>query len=292
MSLRVFHIYRTGGRKASSSASTFMKVRNVSTADCHEEKNHKERESSEEKFDFNKIRNEIRDHWLKSEAASPDGAKTKARYCCFTLHDAHQEYLKPSANWHWLDKELSSNVAGETGAVNIYQGALAAMKVRPLSCSSDAADFAMEHVANESAHLRMFQAVVPHGKHTRLLPIWRGAGWILGFLPTLLGGSKALYVTVESVETFVEEHFQEQIVPLKKQDSCPELVRLLEHCCEDEVHHKEDAERRLLNYHLNGDDDDSKGGGANQKFDAWWVTPWSKIVRTGSAVAAEIARRI
>jgi len=289
MSLRLFHICRAGGRKASSIAFNSMKLRHVSTSDLHKEKDHKRKESSEDTFDFNKIRNEIRDNWLKSEAASPDGARTKARYCCFTLQDAHREYLKPSANWHWLDRELSSNVAGETGAVHIYKGALAAMKVRPLSfsCSSDAADFAMEHVANESAHLRMFQAVVPHGKHTRLLPMWRAAGWVLGFFPTLLGGSKALYVTVESVETFVEEHFQEQIVPLKKQDNCPELLRLLEHCCEDEVHHKEDAERRLLNYQ-----DISKGDSNYQKFDAWWVTPWSKIVRTSSTVAAEIARRI
>ena len=85
--------------------------------------------------------------------------------------------------------------------------------------------------------------------------------------------------TVEAVETFVEEHFQEQIVFLKSQNQCPHLVQLLEHCCEDEVHHKEDAARRLLH-------------GSDCGFDAWWVKPWAVVVKGGSAFAAQIARRV
>jgi ubiquinone biosynthesis monooxygenase Coq7 len=107
------------------------------------------------------------------------------------------------------------------------------------------------------------------------------AGWTLGFLPTLLGGSQGLYVTVEAVETFVEEHYQQQIGPLKEQGGqSEELVRLLEHCCQDEVHHKEDAARKLL------------GTTNHEEFDAWWAQPWSAVVRRGSIVAAEIARRV
>ena len=228
-------------------------------------------------FDFENIRNEVMDYWLQSEAASPYGKATNARYCSFTLQDARREYLKPSANWHWLDRELSSNLAGETGAVYIYKGALSALNIRPIN--ADVLEFCQSHMVNESSHLRMFQYIVPHGKHTRLLPIWKMAGWTLGFLPTLLGGSRALYVTVEAVETFVEEHFQEQIVFLKSQNQCPHLVQLLEHCCEDEVHHKEDAARRLLH-------------GSDCEFDAWWVKPWAVVVNGGSAFAAQIARRV
>ena len=80
-------------------------------------------------FDFDQIRNEIMDQWLFSEAASPRGNTTGARYCCFTFHDGRREYLKDDANWHWLDRELSSNFAGETGAVYIYKGALSALAI-------------------------------------------------------------------------------------------------------------------------------------------------------------------
>ncbi|KAL3905265.1 MAG: hypothetical protein SGARI_004550 [Bacillariaceae sp.] len=89
----------------------------------------------------------------------------------------------------------------------------------------------------------------------------------------------ALYVTVKNVEEFVEEHFQDQIVPLRKEQTCPELLKLLEACCEDEVHHKEDAARHLL-----GDDSCKKL--------PWWAGPWAKVVKAGSALAADVARRI
>lgn len=240
-------------------------------------------------FDFDKVRNEIIEQWVKEEAKVPGGMQTTARYCCFTYNDAKRAYLEPSASWHWLDRELSSNLAGETGATYIYKGALTAMNIR-FSNHTDAINFCQDHMANESFHLSLFQSVIPEGKHTKLLPIWRLAGWTLGFLPTILCGPKGLYVTVEAVETFVEEHFQEQIVPLKKQCEqqqkllkgaheplYPELIRLLEHCCEDEVHHKEDAARHLLNN--------------ESQLDAWWIKPWSKVVRRGSIAAAEIARR-
>jgi ubiquinone biosynthesis monooxygenase Coq7 len=228
-------------------------------------------------FDFENIRNEILACWMTAEAESPNGSQTRATYCCFTYYDAVREYKKPRAKWHWLDRELSSNIAGETGAVHIYKGALAAMTIRS-DLSEEAQKFCKSHMANESSHLSLFQSIVPDGKYTRLLPIWRLCGWAVGFLPTMFGGSKALYVTVEAVETFVEEHFQEQIVPLKKKGASPELVRLLEHCCADEVHHKEDAVRHLLD--------------GDKNFDAWWVRPWSSVVRTGSIFAADVARRI
>lgn len=235
------------------------------------------------KFDFPKIREEIIQQWLNEEAklgaqAQSDDRRA-AQYCCLTYQDIVKNYHKSDAKWHWLDRELSSNVAGETGAVYIYRGALSAMRWRTREKTHEAAqEFCQEHMANESAHLQYFERIIPEGKHTALLPVWRLAGWTLGFLPTFLGGNKALYVTVEAVETFVEEHYQEQIIPLREKASAPELVKLLEHCCEDEVHHKEDAAQKLLS---SGDD-----------MKAWWIRPWSQIVRMGSTVAAEIARRV
>lgn len=230
-------------------------------------------------FDLPQIRNEITDRWVQAEASSSNGTKTRARYCCFTHHDAVREYQKPSASWHWLDRELSSNMAGETGAVYIYKGALTALNIRR-DTTKEALEFCNTHMTTESSHLQYFQSILPYGKYTKLLPIWKCAGWTLGFLPTMMGGSRALYVTVEAVETFVEEHYQEQIGPLHNEGSAPELTRLLEHCCEDEVEHKEDAAQKLLS-----SDSDS------HIKDLWWVNLWSSTVRQGSIVAAKVARR-
>jgi ubiquinone biosynthesis monooxygenase Coq7 len=238
--------------------------------------------SSRIQWDWDKIRNQILQNWLQAEAQSSNGITTRARYCCFTRDDGLRAYQDPKANWHWLDRELSSNIAGETGAVYIYKGALAALQHVRTDVSRQAVEFCQEHMTNESKHLQYFQTILPVGKHTRLLPIWKIAGWTLGFLPTVIGGSKALYVTVEAVETFVEEHFQDQIGPLTEQGGSDELVKLLQHCCADEVHHKTDAAKKLL----------EQSGDHGPYLNAWWVRPWSAIVQRGSAFAAEVARRI
>ena len=232
-------------------------------------------------FNYDKIRNEIIDYWMKAEATTTRGTTTKARYCCFTYHDVRREYLKTTAQWHWLDKELSSNIAGETGAVYIYLGAISAMNLRP--SSKEALDFCKTHMTTEQSHLSIFEKIVPKGKRTKLIPLWKIAGFTLGFIPTVIGGSKALYVTVESVETFVEEHFQSQIKSLTAKDNevyCPELVKALTHCCADEVHHKEDAKKHLLD------------NGKDSNLNSWWIKPWSWVVQTGSSVAAQLARRL
>lgn len=243
-------------------------------------------------FDFVGIRQEILQIWLQAEGRKSGGMQTKARYCCFTYHDGERAYNEKKATWHWLDQELSSNYAGETGAVSIYKGALAALNVRNYvllfknknNNNNDAAaavDFITTHMDNEASHLALFEKIVPEGKHTTLLPIWRVAGYMLGFVPTIFGGTKALYVTVVAVESFVEEHYQAQIRPLKKEGMSVELVRLLEHCCEDEVHHREDAAQKLL------------ANPENLNFETkWWMQIWSAVVRTGSIVAADVSRRV
>lgn len=113
-------------------------------------------------------------------------------------------YAEPAAPWYWLDCELSSNVAGETGAVYIYEGAKAALSLR--GASESTLSFVREHREAEARHLAIFSALLPPSKQTRLLPVWRVAGWVLGFVPALLS-DRALFLTVEAVETFVEVHY-------------------------------------------------------------------------------------
>jgi ubiquinone biosynthesis monooxygenase Coq7 len=252
------------------------------------QENHKNAKSVLARLNKETIRQEILHYWMVKQDKS--SCQRSSRCGCYTYYDAKRDYESRSSAWYWLDRELSSNLAGETGAVYIYKGALRALDWRDRflqsqndfapSGSSSARQFCETHHATEESHRRFFDAIVPVEKRTRLLPLWRWAGYSLGFWPTLIGGNQALYVTVEAVEDFVERHFLEQIMPLRTNQRCPELLKLLEACCEDEVHHKEDAARQLL-----GDDGDKKQM-------AWWAGPWSKIVKIGSATAAAVARRI
>ncbi|KAJ1638005.1 ubiquinone biosynthesis protein COQ7-domain-containing protein [Pavlovales sp. CCMP2436] len=234
--------------------------------------------AAQPQFDFPLVRRELFEAWSRAEARTVSGrAARQATYCNFTYLDAERLYASNSVSWHWLDREMSSNFAGETGAVAIYHGALSAISLRaafaPLP--ETARTFAAAHMEAEGQHLALLENTVPVSKRTRLLPAWRTAGWALGFLPTLVCGAPGLYRTVASVESFVEEHYQQQIIPLSKSGECPELVRLLTHCCADEVHHREDALKQL-----------PPGAGGPV---AW---AWGALVKTGSRVAAELARRI
>ena len=109
-------------------------------------------------------------------AATSDGSAA-------TLVIEASSYDDAAAPWLWLDRELSSNIAGETGAVCIYDGAAFALSLRGSTSPSTLA-FVEEHRAAEQSHLELFEALLPEHKRTRLLPIWRIAGFTLGFLPS------------------------------------------------------------------------------------------------------------
>ena len=232
----------------------------------------------------------------------------------------NSEYFSASGmiRWNHIDREMSSNVAGETGAVWIYKGALAATRFRK-NCD-EIKEFANEHMKAEQQHLDYFTDIIPEHMHTSLLPIWKFCGFMLGFLPTLIGKGPALYHTVDAVESFVEIHYNEQIEWLKefqkdnpnvllraievqdydkksidelrKSERYPEIIRLLSHCCADEVHHKLDARRRLLGL---CEEKETYTGVQNDDADLNYgliAKTWRIIVTFGSIYAAALARRI
>ena len=107
--------------------------------------------------------------------------------------------------------DLQSDHAGEAGAVMIYKGVLATSRDPAIR------HFAAEHLATEQQHLAFFDRWLPARHHSRLLPVWKAAGWALGALAGLFG-STAVYRTVEAVETFVEAHYQAQISRMRRSD--------------------------------------------------------------------------
>ena len=83
-------------------------------------------------------------------------------------------------------------------------------------------------------------------QRSRLLPLWRIAGWLTGALPALIG-PRAVYATIEAVETFVDQHYAEQIDwidrhhPGGKQVPLQALRVLLQTCRADEIAHRDEA---------------------------------------------------
>ncbi|MDJ0833236.1 MAG: demethoxyubiquinone hydroxylase family protein [Gammaproteobacteria bacterium] len=133
---------------------------------------------------------------------------------------------------------VRSDHAGESGAVAIYRGILAVSRDPAIR------EFARHHLATESEHLQLIEAILPAQQRSRLLPACRWAGWLTGALPALFGAS-AVYRTIDVVETFVDEHYREQIEILARDPAHGDLRELLERCRADEISHRDEARSQL-----------------------------------------------
>lgn len=166
-----------------------------------------------------------------------------------------------------LVADLQSDHAGEAGAVAIYRGMLA------VSRDPAVRRFALRHIRTELRHLRFFERWLPDAHRSRLLPIWRSAGWLLGAVAALFGRQSA-FRTVAAVESFVEEHYLAQIEIMDTSDDLQPLVAVLKIFCADEVHHRDDATARL--------------NGTEGKL----ARAWAQVIAVSSALGVQVARRI
>ena len=175
-----------------------------------------------------------------------------------------------------LIADLRTDHAGETGAVMIYRGILAVTR------DADVRHFAQAHLTTESGHLVLIEALLAPPQRSRLLPLWRFAGWLTGALPALIG-PRAVYATIEAVETFVDRHYAEQIDSIDRHDPggtqvpLQALRVLLQTCRTDEIAHRDEAAALLA---LSG------------KPASLAVRAWVRSVGAGSRVAVKICRWI
>jgi demethoxyubiquinone hydroxylase (CLK1/Coq7/Cat5 family) len=180
----------------------------------------------------------------------------------------------------WLAAELRSDHAGETGAVEIYRGILA------VSRDAGVRRFAEHHLATEQRHLVTLESLEPAVPRSRLLVLWRPAGWLTGALPAL-AGPRAVYATIAAVERFVDEHYAQQISRIDRELgradtgasgglNRPRLSALREtlaRCRDDELQHRDEA---------------LAAGPAT----GWVAAAWARVVGSGSAAAVSFARRL
>ena len=164
--------------------------------------------------------------------------------------------------------DLRTDHAGEVGAVCIYQGVLRVARDPVLRA------FAQRHLKTEQAHLRKIEAWLPKERRSRLLPVWRLAGFLTGALPALLG-PRAVYGTIEAVEQFVDQHYGEQIFHLEQYPELSALREVLLDCQADEVAHRDEAAA-------------ARGTGQRGLI----LSAWCWLVNAGSRGAVAVCRRV
>ena len=167
-----------------------------------------------------------------------------------------------------LESFLRSDHAGEVGAVYIYKGILSVAK------DPDLVEFSTRHLETEKEHLRKIEEILPSSKRSKLVGIWKIAGYLLGFLPSLFG-PRIVFATIEAVESFVEDHYEEQLKYLRAQDNPDHvLINLLQSCQDDEIEHKNES-------------------AIKKKFTPGiLLNLWMKIVGWGSSSAVKVAKII
>ena len=167
-----------------------------------------------------------------------------------------------------LESFLRSDHAGEVGAVYIYKGILSIAKDPAL------VEFSKRHLETEKEHLRKIEEVLPVSKRSKLVGIWKVAGYLLGFLPSLFG-SRIVFATIEAVESFVEDHYEEQLKYLRAQnDPDQALIDLLQSCQDDEIEHKNESAIK------------------KRSTPGFLLKFWMKIVGWGSSSAVKVAKII
>ena len=129
---------------------------------------------------------------------------------------------------------LRSDHAGETGAVYIYRG------IRAVTLVESVREFALQHQVTEERHLEIMNQILPREHRSRLLVLWRLAGWLTGALPALFG-ARAVYRTIDAVESFVDEHYRLQIDKLQTRPRDRKLRDILKACRADELLHRDEA---------------------------------------------------
>ena len=164
--------------------------------------------------------------------------------------------------------DLRTDHAGETGAVCIYQGILQFTRNPALRV------FAEHHLATEQSHLRHIESWLPKAQYSYLLPLWRFAGFMTGALPALVG-PRAVYVTIQAVETFVNQHYEDQVRALESMPALARLRQVLLECQDDEVAHRDQAAAAL-----------------GQKKTGLLLHFWSVLVGAGSRAAVAVCRHV
>lgn len=165
-----------------------------------------------------------------------------------------------------IDRFLRVDHAGELGAKRIYQGQLAVLKNHPVAEE-------IEHMKEqEQHHLDTFEQLI-NDYETRpsvLVPLWNGAGFMLGAVTAAMGPKAAMACTI-AVEEVIGEHYREQAEALD--DSEADLRATLRQFRDEELEHRDTA--------IDHDGEDAVG-----------YPMLRQVIQTGCRAAIRLAEKI
>src|SRR3989338_9520924 len=147
------------------------------------------------------------------------------------------------------------NHAGEFGAKVIYDGQIAALKMKN---DHETIELVKHMKDQENMHFDYFDDKIKQKKirPTIMQPLWKIGGFALGFLTAALNKKAAMCCTI-AVEEVIDEHYQNQIKYIKKeekflnQDEKKEFAELQEKI---EKFRKEELEHRDIGYEHKAED--------------------------------------
>lgn len=172
----------------------------------------------------------LRPLWRSADAAAPaaaepnavpaaavpavDTARTATRLVA--VIDETAARARPVAMPRRVLADLRTDHAVEVGAVQFYRGVLA------MAADGDLRAFAARRLAAQHLHLQRIRRWLPRTERSRLLPLWRAAGWLAGAVPALLG-PRAVRATVAAFERAVDRRYRQQLERLAVHPDLAEL---------------------------------------------------------------------
>jgi len=144
-----------------------------------------------------------------------------------------------------INSNLRVNHAGEYGAKLIYSGQV------DFSKTSNEKELFNHMREQEIIHLKYFENELPARRirPSALLPAWHIGGYLMGAVSSLLGIKYSMICT-EAVEEVIDNHYQNQIDIFSKFNDEKNLLNSIKSFKDDEVEHKEIAEKYTKNLNL------------------------------------------
>jgi ubiquinone biosynthesis monooxygenase Coq7 len=179
-----------------------------------------------------------------------------------------------------LQEIIRVDHAGEFGAKVIYDGQIAALKLKK---DHETLELVKHMKEQEIVHFDYFDAEIKRQKirPTIMQPIWKVGGFALGFFTALIDKKAAMTCTT-AVEETIDEHYQEQINALskaaesldeKKQEEVKALKAKIEKFREEELEHRDTAYD-------------------NQAADLKGFTPLSVFIKCTTKFAIAVSKKI
>lgn len=145
-----------------------------------------------------------------------------------------------------LSEILRVNHAGEFGARVIYDGQLAALRLKK---DEETAKLVEEMKAQEDVHYEYFDEKIVEKKvrPTVMQPFWRIGGFAMGFLTAALDKRAAMCCTT-AVEEVIDEHYQGQLDEIAREKTfldgeekqeIEEIEEKIEKFRQDELEHRD-----------------------------------------------------